>query len=62
MEVSMPRSVHEIVSSVENLDEGFCNSGKIHRAEEARQDAIDELMEQGMSQTEAEQIIRDAAD
>lgn len=40
-----------------NMNSGFCNPIKISMANEARQDAISELVNRGYSQAEAQHMV-----
>ncbi len=48
------------VARTGNFDSGFCNPMKIKFADEARSDAVGELMDRGYSQCEAQSMVDDS--
>lgn len=56
------KTTQEIISSVRNQDEGFCNPIKAGLCIEERADAIEALEDRGYSFHEARQMVNSADD
>ncbi|MBU1292922.1 hypothetical protein KJ819_02525 [Patescibacteria group bacterium] len=53
------RSDRDIARAAAEYDTGVCNPRKIQEGQEAHADAVEELVDRGYSQAEAEQMIRE---